>query len=88
MTTMDDANWTRFLDTLTPGMRRFAQMIMARISYILDRDRIITIEDVQGLEDRAANQQRQMKADELRQDDADARMDRDEERLDRLEAGG
>jgi hypothetical protein len=79
--TMDDAAWTRLLDSLTPERRRLAQAIMARISYVLDRDRIITIEDMQGLEDRAANQQRQIKADETRQDDADARMDADEEEM-------
>jgi hypothetical protein len=82
---MDDANWTRNLDALSPWQRRFAQLIMARVGYILNRDRIITIEDVQGLEDRAANQQRQIKADEVRQDDADARMDADEEEIHRIE---
>lgn len=86
--TMDDANWTRFLDTLTPGMRRRYQALMARVSYIINSDRVITMEDVMHLEDNDANQQRQIRADEVRQDDADARMDRDEERLDRLEAGG
>lgn len=83
--TMDDAAWMHLLDTLTPERRRLAQAIMARISYILDRDRIITIEDMQGLEDKAANQQRQIKADEVRQDDADARMDADEEEMHKLE---
>lgn len=75
---MDDAAYTAFLDSLPPWQRRLMQAVMARVGYILNRDRIITIEDVQGLEDRAANQQRQIKADEVRQDDTDARMDRDE----------
>ena len=93
--TMDDHAWTAFLDTLTPGMRQRYQALMARVNYILSRDRIITIEDVQGLEDKAMNQQRQIKADETRQDDADARMDADERqieaighRLDELEQHG
>jgi ABC-type Zn2+ transport system substrate-binding protein/surface adhesin len=84
--TMDDAGWTAFLDSLPPWQRRFAQAIMARVSFVLNADRIITIEDVQGLEDRAMNQQRQMRAEETRQDDADARMDRDEEDVHKLEA--
>jgi len=83
--TMDDAAWTRLLDSLTPERRRLAQAIMARVSYVINRDRIITIEDMQGLEDRAANQQRQIRADEVRQDDADARMDRDESDMHKLE---
>lgn len=82
--TMDDANWTAFLDTLAPGQRRRYQAIMARVSYILNQDRIITIEDVQHLEDNDANQQRQMRAEETRQDDADARMDRDEEEIEAI----
>lgn len=77
--TMDDAAWMRALDGLPPEQRRLAQVIMARVGYILNNDRILTIEDVQGLEDKAMNQQRQIRADEVRQDDADARMDRDEE---------
>jgi len=86
---MNDADWTRNLDALSPWQRRFAQLIMARVGYILNQDRIITIEDVQGLEDRQENQQRQMRAEETRQDDADARMDAielaDEQRDDRLD---
>lgn len=85
---MDDARWLAFLDTLTPGQRHLVQGVMARVQTILNNDRVLEIEDVQGLEDKAMNQQRQIRADELRQDDTDARLDADEERLDRLEAGG
>lgn len=77
--TMDDHAWTAFLDTLTERERYVVQGMMARTGYVLNTDRILEIEDFQHLEDKAMNQQRQIKADEVRQDDADARMDRDEE---------
>ncbi len=91
---VSSTEYIAFLDALTPRERFVVQGILAQISHLLNNDRVITIEDVQGLEDRASNQQRQIKADELRQDDADARMDADEahderqdDRLDKLEAG-
>lgn len=83
--TMDDAAWMRILDGLPPEQRRLAQVIMARVGYILNNDRILTIEDVQGLEDKAMNQQRQIRADEVRQDDADARLDEDERQIHAIE---
>jgi len=82
--TMDDAAWTRLLDSLTPERRRLAQAIMARISYVLDRDRVITMDDVQRLGDRQENQQRQLKADEVHQERTDARMDADEAEIEAI----
>ncbi len=75
---MNDAAWMVYLGSLTPRERYVIQGAMARMARMLNSDRILEIEDFQHLEDSAMNQQRQITADELRQDDADARMDRDE----------
>lgn len=89
---MNDMAWMAYLDTLPTDLRDLAQNLMDRTQTVINEGRILEIEDVQGLEDRAMNQQRQITADELRQDDMDARMDADEahaertdDRLDELE---
>lgn len=75
---MTDAEWTVFLDRITPAERLIAQSVLARIERVLERSRSQWITEREAIERRSTtNTQRSA--------DAHLRIDRLTDRVDRLD---